>query len=101
MAFEFYKEMIADNPDVLRYFEEATPFRELETSESVWRPARRDQGRGLGDLRAIPWGFGWMQKSPRMPAWFGVGFALDRFARRGTKQSVTSTDAGSVSPFDD
>jgi phosphoenolpyruvate carboxylase len=85
-AFGFYREMIADNPDVLPYFEEATPFRELEHVRIGSRPARRDQGRGLSDLRAIPWGFGWMQSRHVLPAWFGVGFALDRFARGGTKQ---------------
>jgi len=85
-AFTFYRERIADNPDVLPYFEEATPFRELEYVRIGSRPARRDQGRGLGDLRAIPWGFGWMQSRHVLPAWFGVGFALDRFARRGSKQ---------------
>jgi phosphoenolpyruvate carboxylase len=85
-AFGFYREMIADNPDVLPYFEEGTPFRELEHVRIGSRPARRDQGRGLSDLRAIPWGFGWMQSRHVLPAWFGVGFALDRFARGGTKQ---------------
>ncbi len=85
-AFEFYREKIADNPDVLPYFEEATPFRELEYVRIGSRPARREQGRGLDDLRAIPWGFGWMQSRHVLPAWFGVGFALDRFARGGTKQ---------------
>jgi len=85
-AFGCYREMIADNPDVLSYFEEATPFRELEHVMIGSRPARRDQGRGLSDLRAIPWVFGWMQSRHVLPAWFGVGFALDRFARRGAEQ---------------
>ncbi len=85
-AFAFYREMIADNPDVLPYFEEATPFRELEHARIGSRPARRGQRRGLGDLRAIPWVFGWMQSRHVLPAWFGVGFALDRFARCGTEQ---------------
>ena len=88
-AFEFYREMIVDNPDVLPYFEEATPFRDLEHVRIGSRPARRDQGRGLSGLRAIPWGFGWMQSRHVLPAWFGVGFALDRFARRGTEQERT------------
>ena len=85
-AFAFYREMIADNPDVLSYFDEATPFRELELARIGSRPARRDRGRGLSDLRAIPWVFGWMQSRHVLPAWFGVGFALDRFAGSGTEQ---------------
>jgi phosphoenolpyruvate carboxylase len=85
-AFSFYREMIADNPDVLAYFEEATPFRELELARIGSRPARRGQRRGLSDLRAIPWVFGWMQSRHVLPAWFGVGWALDRYARRGPAQ---------------
>jgi len=82
-AFGFYREMIADNPEVMSYFEEATPFRELELAKIGSRPARRGRQRGLSDLRAIPWVFGWMQSRHVLPAWFGVGWALDRFARRG------------------
>jgi len=88
-AFGFYREMIADNPDVLSYFEEATPFRELELARIGSRPARRDGQRGLSDLRAIPWVFGWMQSRHVLPAWAGVGFALDKYARRGPEQECS------------
>jgi phosphoenolpyruvate carboxylase len=81
-AFEFYREKIAENEDVLTYFEEATPVRELEHVRIGSRPTRRSAGRGLGDLRAIPWVFGWMQSRHVVPAWFGVGFALERFAEK-------------------
>ena len=80
-SFQFYREKIAENADVLEYFEEATPVKELDYARIGSRPARRSQRRGLDELRAIPWVFGWMQSRHVLPAWFGVGFALDRFAR--------------------
>ena len=80
-AFEFYRERVAENPDVVPYFEEATPVLEFDLAKIGSRPARRSsQTRGLADLRAIPWVFGWMQSRHVLPAWFGVGHALERFA---------------------
>jgi phosphoenolpyruvate carboxylase len=86
-AFSFYREHIADSPDVLEYFEQATPINELEHARIGSRPARRSQSRRLEDLRAIPWVFGWMQSRHAVPAWFGVGHALERFAARRPQQS--------------
>ena len=51
------------------------------------RPARRNESRRLEDLRAIPWVFGWMQSRHAVPAWFGVGYALERFASRKRSES--------------
>jgi phosphoenolpyruvate carboxylase len=79
-AFAFYREKIVENPDILPYFEEATPVLELEHAKIGSRPARRGERRGFEDLRAIPWVFGWMQSRHVLPAWFGVGWAMERFA---------------------
>ncbi|HYY98025.1 MAG TPA: phosphoenolpyruvate carboxylase, partial [Pyrinomonadaceae bacterium] len=78
-AFEFYRERVAENPDVLPYFEEATPVLEFDLAKIGSRPARRSERKGLEDLRAIPWVFGWMQSRHVLPAWFGVGRAVERF----------------------
>ena len=79
-AFEFYRERVAENPDIVPYFEEATPVLEFDLAKIGSRPARRStQTWGLADLRAIPWVFGWMQSRHVLPAWFGVGHALEKF----------------------
>jgi phosphoenolpyruvate carboxylase len=82
-AFQNYRQQIADDPDVLEYFEQATPVNELDTARIGSRPSRRAKGRRLEDLRAIPWVFGWMQSRHAVPAWFGVGHALEHFAKSG------------------
>jgi phosphoenolpyruvate carboxylase len=78
-AFVFYRHNIAENSEVIEYFEQATPVNELEHARIGSRPPRRAQARRLEDLRAIPWVFGWMQSRHAVPAWFGVGHALERF----------------------
>ncbi len=82
-AFAFYRKNIAENPDILPYFQQATPVNELEHARIGSRPARRSASERLEDLRAIPWVFGWMQSRHALPAWFGVGYAMERFAAQG------------------
>jgi phosphoenolpyruvate carboxylase len=83
-AFAYYRKNIAENPDVLLYFEQATPINELDNMQMGSRPARRTQSRCLEDLRAIPWVFGWMQSRHAVPAWFGVGYAIEQFIAEET-----------------
>jgi len=86
-SYAFYREHIIENPETLLYFEQATPVAELEHARIGSRPAKRtdasatgrQQQRSIEDLRAIPWVFGWMQSRHLVPAWFGVGFALEQF----------------------
>ncbi len=85
-AYAFYRRHIVENAEVLEYFEQATPVNELENARIGSRPARRSESRRLQDLRAIPWVFGWMQSRHALPAWFGVGYALERFAAKGPEQ---------------
>ena len=82
-AYGFYRDRIAENPDILPYFEKATPMQEFDLAKIGSRPARRGAARDLNDLRAIPWGFGWMQSRHVIPGWFGVGHAVELFAAQG------------------
>ena len=98
-AFEFYREKIADDEAILTYFEEATPVKELEHVRIGSRPTRRGARRGLSDLRAIPWVFGWMQSRHIVPAWFGVGFALERFSEKSSNNAQLLEKLMSQFPF--
>jgi phosphoenolpyruvate carboxylase len=82
-AYRVYRRDIAENSDVLEYFEQATPVHELDAARIGSRPSRRTVGRRLEDLRAIPWVFGWMQSRHAVPAWYGVGQGLQAFAAKG------------------
>jgi phosphoenolpyruvate carboxylase len=84
-SYAFYREHIVDNPETFTYFEQATPVAELEHARIGSRPAKRTDAssakkRSMEDLRAIPWVFGWMQSRQLVPAYFGVGYALNAFA---------------------
>jgi phosphoenolpyruvate carboxylase len=89
-SYEFYTRAIVNDPEVFTYFEQATPVAELEHARIGSRPAKRADAsasgaavakRSMADLRAIPWVFGWMQSRHVVPAYFGVGYALDQFAQ--------------------
>ncbi|GAA3749436.1 phosphoenolpyruvate carboxylase [Terriglobus aquaticus] len=84
VSFHRYREDILDNPDTFDYFQQGTPVAELEHAKIGSRPAKRSGKRSLADLRAIPWVFGWMQSRHLVPAWYGVGTALEGFARDNT-----------------
>jgi phosphoenolpyruvate carboxylase len=92
-SFAFYTQYLVDDPEVFTYFEQATPVAELEHARIGSRPAKRADAsasgtavakRSLSDLRAIPWVFGWMQSRHVVPAYFGVGYALEQFAKTHT-----------------
>ncbi|UWZ84770.1 phosphoenolpyruvate carboxylase [Occallatibacter riparius] len=82
ISFAFYRKHILENDDVITYFEQSTPVGELEQAKIGSRPARRKATRYIGDLRAIPWVFGWTQSRLLVPAWFGVGHALSKYLER-------------------
>lgn len=98
-AYGRYCEMIRDNPDIIPYFEQATPVMEFDLAKIGSRPARRDAGKRLADLRAIPWGFGWMQSRHVIPGWFGIGYALERFVAEKPENLVVLQGMMRAFPF--
>jgi phosphoenolpyruvate carboxylase len=93
-SYDFYRKHIVDDPDTFTYFEQSTPVAELEHARLGSRPAKRSSKRSMTDLRAIPWVFGWMQSRQLVPAYFGVGYALNLFVQEnpdGLQQLQTMT----------
>lgn len=82
-AYGQYRKFIYETPEVLQYWQEATPINELSGMRIGSRPARRQGGDVLAGLRAIPWGFSWMQSRHNLPAWYGVGHALAAYVEGG------------------
>ena len=78
-AHRCYRKLIYDDPAFLNFFEQATPILELGWLNIGSRPARRTKGRGIEELRAIPWVFSWMQSRYVLPSWYGVGSALEEY----------------------
>jgi phosphoenolpyruvate carboxylase len=59
------------------------------------RPARRGAATGsIDSLRAIPWVFAWSQSRTNLPAWYGVGAALERFAEQHGREGLADAYAG-------
>ncbi|MGH9589150.1 MAG: phosphoenolpyruvate carboxylase [Terracidiphilus sp.] len=93
ISFEFYRKHILDDAGVVKFFEESTPVGELENAKIGSRPSRRNTSTKLSDLRAIPWVFGWTQSRLLVPAWFGVGYAIEQFMAKSGALELLRTMA--------
>ena len=72
-----YRSVVHDDPLFPRFFSAVTPIGEISRLRLGSRPARRGAGQGIDDLRAIPWVFSWTQARFVLPAWLGLGRALE------------------------
>jgi phosphoenolpyruvate carboxylase len=70
---------LVDHPELLPYYQAASPLEEISLLNLGSRPARRFGARSLSDLRAIPWVFAWSQNRHFVPGWFGVGSGIQTF----------------------
>ncbi len=70
-------------PGFIDYFYESTPVTEIGLLNIGSRPSHRKKAdRSLSSIRAIPWVFGWAQSRHTLPAWYGIGSALQNFIEK-------------------
>jgi phosphoenolpyruvate carboxylase len=86
---EHYRALIYEQPDFVDFFMQVTPIEEISQLQISSRPARRKTGKkDLSTLRAIPWVFSWTQSRFLLPAWYGVGTALNQFLQEDTQENL-------------
>lgn len=79
-SYRAYRQFIYETPTLLEYWQQATPINEISQMRIGSRPSRRVAGKAtFASLRAIPWGFSWMQCRHGLPGWYGVGAALTAY----------------------
>lgn len=90
---EAYRAFVIEDPKLIDFFNEATPVGYTPHLNAGSRAASRnnlvDQKVNLAQLRAIPWVAGWTQSRAMLPAFLGIGTALEEHVRPGgTDQPV-------------
>ena len=73
---EGYRKLVFDTPRFYDYFRKATPIDLIERMQIGSRPSSRRGGKGVANLRAIPWVFAWTQSRHILPGWYGFGSGL-------------------------
>ncbi len=79
VSYRAYRQLIYKTPSLLEYWQQATPIHEINQMRIGSRPARRTTDSTFASLRAIPWGFSWMQSRHVLPGWFGLGAAISQY----------------------
>jgi phosphoenolpyruvate carboxylase len=77
-----YRDLVYGDADFADFFHAATPVREVSRLQLGSRPAKRHATARIEDFRAIPWVFSWTQTRAVLPAWFGLGTALESARER-------------------
>ena len=83
---------LIEAPGFLDFFAAATPVDEIGEMQISSRPGRRGERRSIGDLRAIPWSFGWAQTRAMLPGWYGFGSAVQ--GEPGGRESLRAMARG-------
>ncbi len=82
-----YRNLTDETAGFLDYFYEATPVSEIALMNIGSRPSHRKKAdRSKGSVRAIGWVFGWAQSRHTLPAWYGIGTALENWLQQHPQQ---------------
>lgn len=85
-----YRDLTDRTPKFLDYFYEATPLSEIGLLNIGSRPSHRTKGdRSKSSVRAIAWVFGWAQSRHTLPAWYGIGTALEHWCNNSPERIST------------
>jgi phosphoenolpyruvate carboxylase len=75
-----YRDLIDNTTGLFDYYYDITPVTEIGLLNIGSRPShRKQQDRSKTSIRAIPWVFGWAQSRHTLPAWYGLGSALEQW----------------------
>lgn len=89
-----YRALIYEQPDFVDFFHSVTPVDVISQLQIGSRPSKRpgkgnaNKKKDMSSLRAIPWVFSWTQSRFLLPAWYGVGSALQGFLAQEPKKNL-------------
>ncbi|WP_438970006.1 phosphoenolpyruvate carboxylase [Methylophaga sp.] len=85
-----YRKLTENTPGFLDYFYEVCPVTEIGMMNIGSRPSHRKAGdRSKSSVRAIGWVFSWAQSRHTLPAWYGIGTALENWHQNDPEKVAT------------
>ncbi|MEL6929231.1 MAG: phosphoenolpyruvate carboxylase, partial [Cyanobacteria bacterium J06600_6] len=89
-----YRALIYEQEDFVDFFHSVTPVDVISQLQIGSRPSKRpgkggaNKKKDMSSLRAIPWVFSWTQSRFLLPAWYGVGSALQGFLEQEPEKNL-------------
>lgn len=89
LSYTHYRRLIFDTPHFLDFYHQATPIHLLKMTKIGSRPTMRSSQDSFENLRAIPWVFSWIQSRYIISAWYGIGYAIDKYILEKGEQGLS------------
>ncbi len=78
-SYQQYRRLVFDTPHFLDFYHQATPIQLMKMTKIGSRPTMRSSQDSFENLRAIPWVFSWIQSRYIISAWYGIGYAIEKY----------------------